>query len=100
MRIHTISRAEFDRFEPCRHPDADSIFEETDWFADGEGVVIGVVTRDRRDDDWAYAVLGRDAQGTFRAFDNDAGLARREDARQQLVNSMERALATGLTIFL
>lgn len=99
MKINTISRAEFDGFKPSRHPEADSIFEETEWFADREGVVIGVLARDRADDDWAYAVLGRDEWGTFRAFENDVSIARRDDARLQLISTMERALSTGARIF-
>ena len=99
MKINTISRAEFDSFRPSRHPEVDSIFEETEWFADREGVVIGVLARDRADDDWAYAVLGRDEQGTFRAFENDVSIVQRDDARLQLIRTMERVLSTGARIF-
>jgi hypothetical protein len=99
VKINTVSRAEFDSFKPSRHPEADSLFEETEWFADREGVVIGVLARDRAADDWAYAVLGRDERGTFRAFENDVSIVRRDDARLRLISTMERALSTGAKIF-
>ena len=99
MNINTISRKEFDGFKPLRHPEAELRFEETEWFADEEGIVIGVLARDRADDDWAYAVLGRDEQGTFRAFENDASIVRRDDARHQLISTMERAVFAGAKIF-
>ena len=99
MNINTISRAEFDRFKPLRHFQAEVVFEETEWFADKDGIVIGVLARDRADGDWAYAVLGRDERGVFRAFENDVSLIRREDARHQLIRAMDRAVATGAKMF-
>ncbi len=99
MSINTIPRAEFDRFKPLRHPEAESVFEETEWFADEQGVVLGVLARDRADGDWAYAVLGRDERGVFRAFENEVSIMRRDDARHQLIGTMERAVSTGAKMF-
>ena len=99
MNIKAISRRDFDRFEPLRHPEAEVRFEETEWFADEEGVVIGVLARDRSDDDWAYAVLGRDERGTFRAFENEVSIMQRDDARDLLIRTMERVVFTGAKIF-
>jgi hypothetical protein len=99
VSINTIPRAEFDRFKPLRHPEAESVFEETEWFADEQGVVLGVLARDRADGDWAYAVLGRDERGVFRAFENEVSIMRRDDARHQLIGTMERAVSTGAKMF-
>jgi hypothetical protein len=95
MEIRAISRAQFDEFKPYRHAEAEGLFEETDWFVDEAGVVIGLVAREQADDDWSFVILGRDQHGTFRAFENDAGIAGRDAARERLIAAMEQTLASG-----
>jgi len=99
MPIRLISRQDFDRFEPFRAAEAEQLFEEVEWFADEDGVLIGLLARDRADDDWAYVVLGRDQQGRFRAFENEVSFLEREEARHQLISLMEHVLTAGLTVF-
>jgi len=100
MAIRSMSRKEFDSFQPTRLPIADVVIEEVEWFADDDGIVIGVITRDWSDRDWSIAVLGRDSRrGTFRAFDADASIGKLDTARLLLVAKMEMALATGRKIF-
>lgn len=98
-RIRLIVREEFDRFEPFRAPEAERIFEEVEWFADVDGLVIGVLARDREDNDWAYVILGRDERGAFRAFENEVGFGARDEARQQLIGIMEHIAAAGTKVF-
>jgi hypothetical protein len=100
MAIRAVSRKEFDGFQPTRLPIADLRCEEVEWFADDDGIVIGVITRDSSDRDWSIAVLGRDTRrGTFRAFDADVSFRRLDIARLLLVAKMEMALATGRKVF-
>jgi hypothetical protein len=100
MAIRAVSRGEFDRFLPTRLPIGGLAIEEVEWFADDQGIVIGVITRISRDPDWSIAVLGRDTKrGTFRAFDADASFARLDTARLLLFAKMEMALATGRKVF-
>ena len=100
MAIRAVSRQEFDRFRPTRLPIAGLAIEEVEWFADDEGIVIGVITRFSLDRDWSIAVLGRDTtRGTFRAFDADANFCRLDTARLLLFAKMEMALATGRKVF-
>lgn len=99
MRIRLISREEFDRFEPARAEEAEHVFEEVEWFADLHGHIIGVLARDRHDNDWAYVILGRDERGAFRAFENDVSFAARDEARHQLVGIMEHIAASGTRVF-
>ena len=72
----------------------ESLIEEIEWFADDEKSVIGVVARDRSDNDFSIAVLGRDERQKFRAIDTDVSIQNVNDARAQLIEKMERALAT------
>jgi hypothetical protein len=99
MGIRSISRAEFDGYGPARSPDTTEIVEETEWFADDDGILIGVVALDRSDKDWFIVVLGRDVHGDFRAIDVESCIGEIDDARSQLLAMMEKALATGERTF-
>jgi len=94
MPIQSIPKREFDRLGPGRGPMVESLIEEVEWFADDEKTVIGVVARDRSDNDFSIAVLGRDEQQKFRAIDTDVSIETATDARAQLIAKMERALRT------
>jgi hypothetical protein len=99
MAIKSISRRDFDAFRPARGPAVGEAWEEVEWFAADNDVVIGVLTRDFKDDDWGYAVLGPDQYGRYRAIGNDACIVRREAARTLLITAMEHVLETGETVF-
>ena|SRR6478735_8611919 len=99
MGIRRVSRAEFDAYDPARLPESEEVFQETEWFADDGGVVIGLIAIDKADKDWFIGVLGRDERGTFRAIDVESSLQNIDDARIQLIAMMEKALATGLMVF-
>jgi hypothetical protein len=99
MGIRAVSRREFDSYGPARAPESEDVFEETEWFADDGGVVIGLVAIDKSDRDWFVCVLGRDERGTFRAIDAESCIRNADDARAQLIAMMNGSLATGLTVF-
>jgi hypothetical protein len=99
MAIRSVSRDEFDKFKPARSPILEMTIEEVEWFADDGGIVIGVLARDRADDDWSAAILGRDERGQFRAIDMAVSVKTRDEARTLLNAKMEKALATGETVF-
>ena len=99
LAINPISRRQFDAFEPARVAIGSLVWEEIEWFADEAGNVIGVLTYDVKDDDWGYAVLGRDRNGTFRAIENDVSIERQDVARTRLVAETERVAGTGRTVF-
>ena len=99
LPINPISLLQFDAFAPTRVPIAGVVWEEREWFADEAGNVIGVLTHDLKDDDWGYAVLGRDSNGVFRAIENDVSIERQDYARTRLVAEMERVAGTGRAVF-
>lgn len=78
---------------------AESIGEEVEWYADDAGNIIGIVVRDRIDNDWLYVIMGRDQEGAFRAFKTDVELPTREEARKQLQEAMREIEASGETVF-
>ena len=99
MSIRSITRAEFDTFKPLRAPAAALILDEMDWFADDAGVVLGFIARDQADHNYFVGVLGRDEGGTFRAIDVNSGIVTLDEARSELIAKMEKALATGKTVY-
>ena len=99
MSIQAVSRTDCDKFEPVRSPPAETLFEEVEWFGDDKGIVIGVITLDRSDKDWAVVVLDRDERGRFRAIDNEVSIENLDDARDLLMAKMNQALAKGETVF-
>ena len=52
----------------CRAPMASLLSEEIDWFEHGGDRVLGVLIRDRHDNDFGGIVLGRDRNGRFRCI--------------------------------
>ena len=99
MGIRPVSRIEFDGYGPARAPESETVFDETEWFADDTGVVIGLIALYKSDRDWFIGVLGRDEQGVFRAIDVESCIENIDDARVQLIKKMEQTLSTGETIF-
>jgi hypothetical protein len=82
--IDAISRQTFREVCPFAATADHPISDEMGWFADNTGSFLGIVTRDKIDDDWAYVVFGRNTHGVFHAIDLDSSLASREDAREKL----------------
>jgi sugar phosphate isomerase/epimerase len=91
MPIQSIPKREFNSLSPARIPMVASMIEEVEWFADDAKIVIGVLARDRSDDDFSIVVLGRDERRQFRAIDTDVSIGTVYDARAQLIQKMEKA---------
>jgi hypothetical protein len=72
---------------------------EEEFHRDDASHVLGVVAHDVEDNDWAWAALGRDEQGDFRAIANEVSLPTREAARADLIRLMEAAEARGAVVF-
>ena len=99
MGVRSVSRGEFDAYDPVRSENVEEVLEETEWFADDDGIVIGVIAKDKADQDWFIAVLGRDVRGDFRAIDVESCIRNIDEARSQLLAMMEKKLATGERTF-
>jgi hypothetical protein len=99
VAIREITRQEFDAYQPIRVPGIENMFEELLYYADETGAVIGLVARDRVDNDWGWLIIGRDEYGQFRAVDNGMKLSSEEAARDALITAMEELVASGQQIF-
>jgi hypothetical protein len=71
------------------------ILQEVEWFRDDDCVVIGVVARDKTEDDWSLCMLGPTADGRFRPIAASTGMTSLDEARSRLLEKMYDALACG-----
>ncbi len=60
------------------------ISEEAGWFTDETESFLGVVIRDKVDDDWGFVVLARDQHFRFRAIEVESSVRTRDEARRRL----------------
>jgi len=97
--VRSILRSEFDAFRLARTEASALFVKEKEWFTDDHGRVLGVLLLDRFDEDWAYAILGRDQFGTFRWVEGQHSIATPEEARDQLLVAMLRVYDSGQTVF-
>jgi hypothetical protein len=90
--VGAITRDEFIAscgFELSR---SNPIAEENGWFSDETYSFLGVVIRDKIDNDWSYVVLARDQQFQFRAVEVESSLSSRDEARMKLQIKMAEML--------
>ncbi len=97
--VGTILRSEFEALQPARRPSAKMVVRELTWFANRERTILGVVFRDNTDEDYGYALLGRDRAGSFRAIEVESSIESVDDARSQVLQALQRVAATGQTVF-
>jgi len=98
-RTRSVTKEEFDTFNPSRGQLTALIADEQEWYADERGNVIGVLILDKIDKDWAYVILGRDRRRAFRAIDTGVSIASRDDAREQLRARLREFARSGKTVF-
>ena len=99
MAIESLTKVQFDAFRPARNLNLLPIGEEAEWFADEARNILGVLVRDRVDDDWGYVILGRDEESRFRAVTLDVSIETRDKAREQLLGAMAEIEQLGATVF-
>jgi hypothetical protein len=80
-------------------PRSNPLGEEQGWFSDETGSFLGVVVRDKIDDDWGYVVLARDIEFRFRAIEAESSLASKDEARMTLQMSIAKLLSQPQRIF-
>lgn len=91
MSIVEISRTEFETLPITRN----GSFPERAWFKSTEMDLAGTVIQDPVDEDWSYALLAKDADGTYRYIEGEVSLPTRDDAAARLLRSATRIEAAG-----
>ncbi len=67
-----------------RLPSTRYITEEVEWYEAGNERLLGLVLRDRTDNDFGWTILARDRIARFRAIKFSHSLRSRKSARQAL----------------
>jgi hypothetical protein len=85
MAFRSVSQQEFHGYGPYHGLTTDGLTEEHEWFADADGDVTGVIAKGPT---WVITAFGRDAHGTFLAFDATTVFANVDEARRALFAQM------------
>ncbi len=99
LLISSITKESFRFLIGMAVQDQNLILEEDGWFADDAGAFLGVLVRDKVDDDWGYFVLARDQYMTFRHIESGVSFPSRDEARQHLFSKMVKLLSHPRRIF-
>jgi hypothetical protein len=90
MAMKEISKNRFNALAGyIREPGTAFIVEELSWYSSDNDVVLGMLARDRTDDDFSGLVLGKDRRGRFRAVHVFVSLPTLESARIRLQADIE-----------
>lgn len=94
----TIIQLSHPRFEALlyrRQPFAAAILEELEWWTIEDESLIATVTIDRDDQDYGFAVLGRDETGVFRAVKSWCNYETIEEARSVMQEAIDELSQDG-----
>lgn len=73
------------------HP---SLHQEIGWHASDDGKILGIVIRDKVDNDYSWVMLAMDQHGQFYAEDVEASRPSEQAATDELLAAMRKAGAT------
>ncbi|VXC56402.1 hypothetical protein [Massilia sp. 9I] len=94
--VKAISEARFNAYVSwSRLPPARMISTELEWYADQNERVLGVVSVDHTDRDFAFVALGRDEKGRFRTVDVETSFSSLGDARRKLFHALQKLSSSG-----
>lgn len=96
--IAAVSKTEFQQTCGLVHDDS-PVIDEQGWFEDETGAFLGVVFRDKVDNDWGYTVLARDQYFTFRSINCRTSIQSRDKALIELQTQMARYLSSPQRVF-
>jgi hypothetical protein len=99
MTIKPLTKSRFDALSYCRRADSSAVAEETEWYTADSENVLGVVIRDKIDNDWLFLVLGRDQLHRFRGIRIEVNIHTREEATEKLIVEMREIEESGESVF-
>ncbi len=84
-----ITKGGFESFPIAADFERFILSDEKEWYEDSAKYTLGVLCKDRTDDDWAYAILTKSDDGMYRWSDGEVSLHSRDEARKRLLFKME-----------
>jgi hypothetical protein len=89
-RLVPITKGRFESFPLAASFERFMITDEKEWYEDVSHHSLGVLCKDRTDDDWAYAILTQSTDGFYHWSDGEVSLHSRDEARKRLLVKMEK----------
>jgi hypothetical protein len=89
-RLVPITKGRFESFPLAASFERFMITDEKEWYEDVSHHSLGVLCKDRTDDDWAYAILTQSTDGFYHWSDGEVSLHSRDEARKRLLAKMEK----------
>lgn len=99
LAVEAIAKEHFQELCGFAVRESNSIVEEHGWFSDESSSLLGVVVRDKADNDWGFVILGRDEYFQFRAIEMRASLPTRDQVRVELQIRISELLSSPQRIF-
>jgi len=87
--VRRIDRQRYDSYKPIRHPISVLTMEEMAWFERRDGKAIGMLVRDKADDDYGW-LIHREQEDQFRADEIEVSIETPEKATQNLMKALLR----------
>lgn len=97
FEIHPIPKDHFQMM--TGFGDENPLLEEKGWFTDNSESFVGTIAKDNSDGDWGCFVLCRDKKFIFRCIKAFHSLETRDQARQKLMEEIEKLLHSPKRIF-
>ena len=93
--VTAISKSAFQDMCGIAFGDSNPILMEDGWFIDETEKFLGVVVRDKIDQDWGYIILARDEHFQFRAIESAHSKPTRDTARGDLQLAIAKLVCSG-----
>jgi len=93
--VKKITVDEFEDHGAARSPIALHFVEELEFYSALDGWYLGVLLRDRSDDDFSFAVLGPDETGSKRWIAGGDSIKHESDARTSMLTKLRSVAAGG-----
>lgn len=87
-RVVPITKGRFESFPLAANLGRFMIADEKEWYEDAAHHSLGVLYKDRTDDDWGYAMLTQSSDGLYGWSDGEVSLRSRDEARMRLLARM------------
>jgi hypothetical protein len=84
-----ITKGRFESFALAAGFERFIVSDEKEWYENPVKHCLGVLCKDRADNDWAYAILTQSEDGLYRWNDGEVSLPSRNEARKRLLSKMK-----------
>lgn len=95
MNIKSISKKEFYQLNVIKETKLDVFATEIEWFKDNENRILGVLLKDKIDDDFSYVIFASEVNNTFRAVDVKVSISSIDSAKGELISKLNESIDKG-----